>query len=592
MKIALIGNGGRESALAWKIGKSKRLEKLYVFSKNPGILAFGEYVDIDTNDFEKLYNFLKKTGVNYVVVGPEEPLVNGITDYLEERGIKVFGPNRMGAMIEGSKSFAKEIMSEAFIPTASYRVFTDKSSALDYISNLNTFPIVIKFDGLAGGKGVHIATSIDDSKNFLDLVFDDNKFGDNPKVVVEEFLEGEEVSVFGLTDGKTIKYLPVCQDHKRVFEGDKGPNTGGMGVYGPTSLVNDLLLKEIDEKIFKRLLNTLNKKGIIYKGVIYGGLILTNNGPYVLEFNCRFGDPETQVLMMLIENDMIDIIEAVCESRLDSIDIRFVKGTAICTVLASGGYPGEYKKEYPIYGLERVSSTLFPSGVTVKNGEWITDGGRVLSVVNIGNSLIDARKKVLQDIEKISFEGMHYRKDIGEKEIKRPLVSVFMGSDSDLKIMSNALQILEEFDVPYEINILSAHRTPDTVAKIVKGFRYRNVKVVIAGAGMAAHLPGVIASHTTIPVIGVPIDASLGGVDALYSINQMPPGIPVATVSIGSAGAKNAAILAVEILSIFDDTLKEKLNKFRKKQAISVLQKDKLVKEIGYKKYLDSQKNI
>lgn len=591
MKVALIGGGGREHALAWKIAQSPQLEKLYAFTKNPGIAKYAEIIDIDIKNFEKLSDFLLKNKVDYVMIGPEDPLVSGMVDYLEQKGIKAFGPNKLGAQLEGSKDFTKEVLAAAGAPTAAYKTFCGVAPALEYLKNKNTYPIVLKADGLCAGKGVVIASTYEEAETFVKEIFETKVFGSaGEKLVIEECLEGEEVSIFAITDGKTVKYLSPVQDHKRIFEDDKGPNTGGMGTYAPATLITPSILEEIDQKIIHPVLNTLKERGIIYKGVLFAGIMMTNEGPKVLEFNCRFGDPETQVLMPLLETDFIDILSGVTEGRLHEIKIELSLKKAVCFVAASAGYPGSYLKGKEIYGLDKIHAQVFHAGTEEKNGKILTAGGRVLNVVSLANTVEEAREKALFEIGKISFEGMQFRKDIAMKELTRPKVAVIMGSDSDMPVLSETFKVFESMEVSFKVYVLSAHRTPEEVAQVVKGFSYKGFKVVIAAAGMAAHLPGVVAAYTDLPVLGVPIESKLGGLDALYSIVQMPGGVPVAAMSLGKAGAKNAAIFSLEILGLSDFKISALLKEYKEKQKKAVLEKNKLIQEIGYNKYIESMK--
>lgn len=588
MKFAVIGNGGREHTLVWKLSQSPGVKKIYAFTQNPGMAALAEIAPVDSSNFEALAGFLKKHQVDYTVIGPEGPLSEGLTDFLESRGLKVFGPSKAAAQMEASKAFAKEVMRQAGVPTADYREFTRVEPALAYLKNKNQYPAVIKADGLCAGKGVVIATHFEEGREFIESVLKDGIFGQSgARIIIEEFLEGEEISVFALTDGKTVKYLSTAQDHKRIFEGDQGPNTGGMGTYAPASLATPDLMEQVHETLILPTLEALKERGIVYKGVLYAGLILTNQGPKVLEYNCRFGDPETQVILPLLETDFAEVVQAVAEGTLDSLEISLSPKKAVCVVAASGGYPGNYAKGKVIHGIEKVHGTVFHAGTRMEKGQCVTDGGRVLNVVCLANSIAEARDKALREMEKISFEGMQYRKDIAAKELNRPLVSVMMGSDSDLPVLKEALKVFEELGIPFKVHTLSAHRTPDQVIELARGWKIKGIKVAIAAAGMAAHLPGVISGCTDIPVIGIPLEATFNGLDALYSIVQMPGGVPVATVSTGKAGAKNAAILALRILALSDDQIRRKLKAYREQQATAVLEKNRLLQEIGYKEYLE-----
>lgn len=588
MIFAVIGGGGREHALVWKLSQSPLVKKIYAFTQNPGIANLAEISSINPLDFKALAQFLKKNKVDYTIVGPEDPLANGIVDFLEKEGLKAFGPSKAAAQMEASKDFAKKIMLQGKVPTASYQSFSQIEPALNYLKTQNQFPIVIKADGLCAGKGVLIAQSFDEGADFIKSALEGESFGQSgAKIIIEEFLVGEEISVFALTDGKSIKYLSVAQDHKRVFEGDKGPNTGGMGAYASTSLASPRLMEHVHNTIIIPTLETLKSQGVVYKGVLYAGLILTSKGAQVLEYNCRFGDPETQVLLPLLETDLALLVKAVVEEELEGLEISLSPKKAVCFVAASGGYPGDYTKNKVIHGLDKTSSLVFHAGTKKEKDNILTNGGRVLNIVVLANTIKEARKKALLELEKISFEAMHYRKDIALKELTRPLVSVIMGSESDLPILKETLKIFEELNIPFTVHTLSAHRTPHEVIELAKSWEEKGIKVAIAAAGMAAHLPGIISGCTDIPVIGVPLAASFNGLDALYSMVQMPGGVPVATVSVGKAGAKNAAILALRILALSNPEIAKKLKTYKEQQTMAVLQKNQLLQEIGYKEYLE-----
>ncbi|PKL15253.1 MAG: 5-(carboxyamino)imidazole ribonucleotide mutase, partial [Spirochaetae bacterium HGW-Spirochaetae-6] len=335
---------------------------------------------------------------------------------------------------------------------------------------------------------------------------------------------------------------------------------------------------------------TLRRRGIEYRGVLFAGLMMTQEGPKVLEFNCRFGDPETQVLMPLLETDLALILEKTVKQELHELEIELSSKKAVCFVAAAGGYPGDYKKGTPIHGLDKVKTTLFYAGVKEENKLFLTNGGRVLGVVALGKSIEEAREKALYELEKVSFEGMQVRKDIGIKEVKRPKVAVMMGSDSDLPVVAEGLKILEILEIPFEVHVLSAHRSPEELLPMAKGWKYKDLQIVIAAAGMAAHLPGVLAGHVDIPVIGIPIESKLQGLDALYSIVQMPAGVPVATVTLGKSGAKNAALLAAKILALKYPLIAKNLKNYQSKEKTAALEKEKLLQEIGYRAYLESKK--
>ena len=405
-------------------------------------------------------------------------------------------------------------------------------------------------------------------------------------MIVEEFLTGEEASFLAFTDGKTVLPLPSSQDHKAVFDNDEGPNTGGMGAYSPAPVVDEYLHRRIMEEVMIPTVNAMAAEGRPYKGVLYAGLMIDNDKIKVLEFNARFGDPEAQPLLIRLKNDIVDIMDAVIEGRLDKCKLDIDERASVCVVMASGGYPGVYSKRFPISGLEdarKIKNVIvFHSGTASEEGSVFTNGGRVLGVTALGDSVKEAIATAYQAVSKITWEGAHYRRDIGQKALRRletaPQVGIVMGSDSDLPVMEEAAVVLNKFGVPYEMTVASAHRSPARAAEFAGSAIKRGIKVIIAGAGHAAHLAGVMAAHTTLPVIGVPIDSScLQGFDSLLSTVQMPPGIPVATVSIGKSGAKNAGILAVQILAISDSRLSSLLESYKAEMASGVEEKAKII---------------
>ncbi len=573
MKVLVVGGGGREHALCWKLAQSPLVEKVYCAPGNAGIAQDAECHPIAATDFEALANLVEEKGIDVTIVGPEDPLAKGIVDYFEERGLKIFGPSAKAAQIEGSKVFAKELMAKYGIPTADFEVFDDPEAAMAYVEKKGA-PIVVKADGLAAGKGVIVCRTVDEARDAIKKIMIDKAFGEaGNRVVIEDCLFGEEASFMVITDGETLLPLPTSQDHKPLLDGDRGPNTGGMGAYSPAPVVTERLSEEIMETIMRPVIKALAKEGIPYKGVLYGGLMISDGKPYVLEFNCRFGDPECQPLMMRIKSDLAELIQAAMEGRLAEKELEIDPRAAVCVVMASKGYPGKYEKGKLIRGLSQVAKMkdvkVFHAGTARRGRGYVTAGGRVLGVTALGKDIPEAIERAYEAVSKIYWDGVYYRTDIGAKALKhlRPAqVAILMGSRSDQDIMRGAEEILKEFDVPFEVMVASAHRTPDKVRKFAREAEERGIKVIIAGAGLAAHLAGVLASETTLPVIGVPIAAgTLGGMDALLSTVQMPPGIPVATVAIN--GAKNAAMLAVEILALSDEKLRERLKAYREKLA-------------------------
>lgn len=589
MKILVIGSGGREHALVWKISQSRRVKKIFCAPGNAGIADLATCVPIEAVEIEKLIQFVKTEAINLTVVGPEAPLSLGIVDTFQKKGFKIFGATRKAAEIEYSKSFAKSLMNQYGIPTAESKSFTRHEKAEAYIRKAD-FPVVVKADGLAAGKGVLICQTVDEALDALKLIMLDMAFGEaGKKVIVEEFLIGEEASFLAFTDGKTVLALPSSQDHKAVFDNDEGPNTGGMGAYSPAPVVDEYLHRRIMEEVMIPTVNAMATEGRPYKGVLYAGLMIDNDKIKVLEFNARFGDPEAQPLLIRLKNDIVDIMEAIIDGRLDKCRLDIDERASVCVVMASGGYPGAYSKGIPIFGLEDVRKLknviVFHAGTSFANGTLgsvVTNGGRVLGVTALGDSVKEAIATAYHAVSKITWEGVQYRRDIGQKALRRletaPLVGIVMGSDSDFGVMEEAALILNKFGVPYEMTVASAHRSPARAAEFAGSAIKRGIKVIIAGAGHAAHLAGVMAAHTTLPVIGVPIDSScLLGFDSLLSTVQMPPGIPVATVSIGKPGAKNAGILAVQILAISDSRLGELLESYKAEMASGVEEKAKKI---------------
>ncbi len=425
MNVMVIGSGGREHAIAWKVARSKYVDNVFCAPGNGGTSSENKCKNISINpsEFEKLSDFAIKNDINLTIVGPEDPLVGGIVDYFESKGLKIFGPNKSAAKIEASKAFAKDVMFKAGIPTAEYHKFDNYEEAWKYVENKGA-PIVIKADGLAAGKGVTVATNIEEARKALKEIFLDKIFGEaGSSVVIEEYLAGEEASYLAFTDGKTVLPLQSSQDHKPVFDGDKGPNTGGMGAYSPAPVVTDDIMNFATENIAYPLINELKSRGITYKGIIYAGLMITENGVKVLEFNCRFGDPETQPILHRMNSDIIDIINLCVENRLSEAEIQWDAKPAVCVVAASGGYPKAYDKGFEIIGVENAEKLqdvkVFHAGTQMVNNKLITSGGRVLGITAKDDNLQKAVKKAYSAVEKITFHGMHYRKDIGQKAIRR-----------------------------------------------------------------------------------------------------------------------------------------------------------------------------
>lgn len=421
MKVLVVGGGGREHALVWKIAQSPRVKEIYCAPGNAGISQMAQCVDIAADDVDGLLKFAVENNIGLTVVGPEAPLTAGIVDQFTNAGLRIFGPSKDAAQLEGSKALAKHFMAKYNIPTAKYAAFTNEQEAMQYVRDKNC-PLVVKASGLAAGKGVLICDYLADALDAVRRVLVDQEFGAEAgqQVVIEEKLEGEEVSVLAFTDGKTIVPMVPSQDHKRVFDHDQGPNTGGMGAYAPAPLYTPELHQVTMEQVLKPTLAGLQKHGWKYHGVIYAGLMVTAEGAKVLEYNVRFGDPETQPVLALLETDLVDIMDAVIDERLDEIEIKWKNGAATCVVLAAQGYPGNYPKGDAITGLDNLPEGVvaFHAGTDQKDDQVVTNGGRVLGVTAVADDLPQAVAKVYQGVEQISFAGMHYRKDIAAKAMK------------------------------------------------------------------------------------------------------------------------------------------------------------------------------
>lgn len=420
MKVLIVGSGGREHAIAWKVAQSKKVDKIYCAPGNAGISEVAECVPIGAMEFDKLVAFAKEKEIDLTVIGMDDPLVGGIVDVFEKEGLRVFGPRKNAAILEGSKAFSKDLMKKYNIPTAAYETFTDPEKALEYLETAK-MPIVLKADGLALGKGVLICQTLEEAKEGVKTLMMDKKFGSaGDEIVIEEFMTGREVSVLSFVDGNIVKIMSSAQDHKRAKDGDQGLNTGGMGNFSPSPFYT----KEVDEfckkYIYQPTVDAMKAEGRPFKGVIFFGLMLTPDGPKVLEYNARFGDPEAQVVLPRLENDIVDVFEACIDGTLDQVDLKFDNDRAtVCVILASDGYPVEYKKGFPIKGLEKFKGKddyyVFHSGTKFnENGQIVTNGGRVLGVTATGKDLKEARKKAYEATEWISFENKYMRHDIGK----------------------------------------------------------------------------------------------------------------------------------------------------------------------------------
>ncbi len=423
MKVLVIGGGGREHAIVWKLSQSRYVDKIYCAPGNAGIAEIAECIDVQPSDFSSLVDFVKYEWIDLTIVGPEEPLAKGIVDVFEKEGRRILGPKKAAVQLESSKAFAKDFMKRHLIPTAEYKVFSSYHQAEDYV-RMKGAPIVIKADGLAAGKGVIVAATVDEAIDSLRSIMKEKIFGEaGNKVVIEECLTGEEASFMIFTDGKNIVPMAHSQDHKRVFDNDKGPNTGGMGAYSPAPVVTKEIESFVMEKIMKPTIYGLKSEGIEYKGILYAGLMIKDGIPFVLEFNCRMGDPETQPIMTRLDSDLMSISLAITEGKLSNVEIKWKDEASVCVVLTSKGYPNKYDKGKEIFGLEDVRKmkdvVVFHAGTAFDNNRIITNGGRVLGVTAIGKDIKAAKDRAYKAIEKIHFEGMHFRRDIADKAIKR-----------------------------------------------------------------------------------------------------------------------------------------------------------------------------
>ena len=419
MRIAIIGSGGREHAIAATISKSSLINEIFCIPGNAGTSKIATNVEMDINQFDKLHKYIKDKSIDLVVVGPEQPLVNGIVDYLEQFNIKVFGPNKIASQLEGSKIFTKKLCQKYNIPTANFGIFENKIDAKKFLENAK-YPNVIKADNLAAGKGVYICNNEQESFMAVEEIFD-GKFGEAKNVLIEEFLEGEEMSYFIISDGTTVKSFETAQDHKRVLEGDNGKNTGGMGAYSPSRLISNSLEKKILDKIIKPTLKGLSDLGTEYKGFLYAGLMIVENEPYLIEYNVRMGDPECQTILPKLKTDLAEIIDSCCNKKLADINIEWTNKKSLCVVLCSKGYPDTYQKNVLIKNLENLSlnedNFIFHAGTKNENDKFFATGGRVLNFISLSDDFLKARNEVHQCIEKLDWNGGFYRRDIGYKVI-------------------------------------------------------------------------------------------------------------------------------------------------------------------------------
>ncbi len=582
LKVLVVGGGGREHALCWKLAADPLVSRLYCAPGNAGIARVAQCLPLKDSDLAGLADFAAAEKVGLTVVGPEAPLVAGIADLLNKRNLTVFGPTKAAAQLEGSKVFAKRLMEKYKVPTAQAKIFDSLPEALGWALEC-PLPVVVKADGLAAGKGVIVCRERAEALSAVDLIMRKKAFGAaGERILIEECLEGEEASFLAFSDGERVLPLPSSQDHKQVYDGDRGPNTGGMGAYSPAPVVTAAVERRLMEEVMLPTIRGLAAEGTPYRGVLYAGVMISAGRPRVLEFNCRFGDPETQPLLMRLESSLAEVMLACAAGDLSGVKPKWRRQSAVCVVMASGGYPGPYPKGKVITGLARAEqvpgTAVFHAGTALKEGKVVTSGGRVLGVTSLGEGLEEAVSRAYEAVSRIRFAGAHYRTDIGAKALRRkrpasPQVAIVMGSASDAPVMARAAKVLGELGVACEVTVSSAHRSPERTLKLVRGWERAGVKVIIAGAGAAAHLAGTIAAHTTLPVIGVPLEGSaLKGLDALLATAQMPSGVPVATMALGAAGATNAAVLAAQVLALSDPGLAGRLADYKRGLAAKVEQ--------------------
>ena len=419
MKVGIIGSGGREHAICDSLNKSDKVEEIYCFPGNAGTATIAKNIVIDLENFVNLKEFVFLKKIDLIIIGPEKPLVNGIVDFLEKNKIKVFGPNQIAAQLEGSKIFTKNLCKKYNIPTAEFGVFSNKENSIAFIENSN-YPLVIKADGLASGKGVYICEKIEEAKEAINEIFE-GKFGEAKNLLIEEFLDGEEMSYFIISDGKTIKSFGTAQDHKRVLEGDLGKNTGGMGAYSPSRLINNELEEKILDKIITPTLKGLKNLGTSYKGFLYAGLMIINNEPYLIEYNVRMGDPECQTILPKLDSDLLDILMSCCNGTLNETQINWHNKKSLCVVLCSKGYPDKFKKNLLIKNLDKIkydeNEYCYHAGTKIIKNEIYSEGGRVLNFVCVSNSFNESRNKIFQSINSLNWDNGFFRKDIGHKVI-------------------------------------------------------------------------------------------------------------------------------------------------------------------------------
>lgn len=667
MRVLVVGGGAREHALVWKLHFSPLVSGIYAAPGNAGIAFLARAAPISAEDIPGLFRFALENSIDLTVVGPEGPLAGGIVDRFQAAGLRIFGPTQSAARIESSKVWAKDLMRRYGIPTARWTQASSADEARAAVREWG-FPLVLKADGLAGGKGAVVCRSLEDAEAVIDEFMVRGALGQaGQQLVVEEFLEGQELSVFALADGAHTLPLIAARDYKPLFDDDQGPNTGGMGGYTQPRYAAPELMDEVHRTVLEPVVQAMSQEGCPYVGVLYAGLMITREGPKVLEFNCRWGDPEAQLLLPLLQTDLVELMQACLEDRLQGLQVAWRPEHTCAVVLAARGYPTAPVRGDKIEGLDDIEDGVLvfhaaTRALDAPRRGWLqrqlrsttqadlglmTDGGRVLTVVARGPTLAEARAKAYANVERIHFEGMQYRRDIAasdptSEEIRQaagdgrratarpqtrgrrrkavppqpaalssqpsalspsppltpnpqppaesfqpspqsstaagpqpltpstqpPTVAVLMGSESDRGVMEETLKALDSLGISSEVHVMSAHRTPERVRQFARTAESRGIRVLIAGAGGAAHLPGVLAAQTTLPVIGVPIaSGSLMGLDSLLSVAQMPGGVPVATMAVGSGGARNAAYFAAAIIGTADEEVRTRYRQYRIDQS-------------------------